>query len=74
MCLSQDRLYRLAPVIGLWPAPAAGALEKLLFSTRSRSVHAFADMIRARAVTGVTIPANINTPWDLSQLERHRGL
>lgn len=62
------------PVIGLWPARAAAAIEEILFSTGRHSVRAFADAIGARAVTSVTIPANINTPEDLARLEQHHGL
>ena len=62
------------PVIGLWPADAAAAIEQILSGTGSHAVRAFADAIGARAVTSVTIPANINTPKDLARLEQHHGL
>lgn len=62
------------PVIGIWPAAAAGALEEILFGDGSHSMRAFADAIGARAVAGITVPANINTPQDLARLEQHHGL
>ncbi|MEG3179068.1 molybdenum cofactor guanylyltransferase [Sphingomonas sp. LT1P40] len=61
------------PVIGLWPAAAAGAIEERLFGDSSHSVRAFADDIRARAVT-VDILANVNTREDLARLEQQDGL
>jgi molybdopterin-guanine dinucleotide biosynthesis protein A len=62
------------PVIGLWRARAAGALEELLFGNGSHAVRAFADRIEARGVTTATPPANVNTPQDLARLEKHHGL
>ena len=62
------------PVIGLWPAAAAGAIERILLGSGSHSLRAFADQIGARLVTSATVPANINTPQDLARLERHHGL
>lgn len=62
------------PVIGLWPAAAAGALEETLFGDGRHSLHAFAARIGARFVETDFIPANINTPQDLARLERHHGL
>jgi molybdopterin-guanine dinucleotide biosynthesis protein A len=62
------------PVIGLWPAAAAGAIEEVLFGTGSHSLRAFADRIGARLVASAVMPANINTPRDLARLERHHGL
>ncbi|MDE8652380.1 molybdenum cofactor guanylyltransferase [Novosphingobium album (ex Liu et al. 2023)] len=62
------------PVIGLWPAAAAGAIEELLFSTRKHSMLGFADMIGARPVKLPADPANINTPANLAAAERRRGL
>jgi molybdenum cofactor guanylyltransferase len=58
------------PVIGLWPARAAGALEELLFSDARHSVYGFAERIGARMVKPATPPANVNTPEDLDRLER----
>ena len=57
------------PVIGLWPARAAGALEELLFSDARHSVYGFAERIGARMVKTATHPININTPEDLDGLE-----
>ena len=62
------------PVIGLWPAAAAGAIAEILLGSGSHSLRAFAERIGARIVTSVTVPANINTPQDLARLERHHGL
>ncbi|MBO9622531.1 MAG: molybdenum cofactor guanylyltransferase [Sphingomonas sp.] len=58
------------PVIGLWPARAAGALEELLFSSARHSVYGFAERIGARMVETGERPVNINTPEDLKGLER----
>lgn len=69
------RFLETQPVIGHWPAKAAGALEELLFSSRKHSVRAFAEMIGAKPVKSHTKPANINTPADLSAAEeRSHGL
>lgn len=57
------------PVIGLWPARAAGALEELLFSDARHSVYGFAERIGARMVKPAVPPANVNTPDDLDRLE-----
>src|SRR6218665_638336 len=46
------------PVIGLWPAKAASAIEELLFSTRKHSMMAFAEMIGATPVTLHAQPFN----------------
>ncbi len=54
------------PVIGLWPASAAAAVDALLASDAKHSMRAFAELIGARAVTLSTIPANINTRADLA--------
>lgn len=62
------------PVIGLWPAAAADAIELVLLGSGCHSLRAFADHIGARLVTSITVPANINTPQDLARLERHHGL
>ena len=62
------------PVIGLWPAHAAAAIEDILSGTGRHSVRAFAEAIGARAVTCATLPANINTPQDLARLEQDHGL
>lgn len=62
------------PVIGLWPAAAAGAIEQILLGSGSHSLRTFAERIGARLVTSIAAPANINTPQDLARLERHYGL
>lgn len=66
------RYLEAQPVIGHWPAPAAGALEELLFSTRKHSVRAFAEMLAAKPVRTDRLPANINTPEDLQAAEEQR--
>jgi molybdenum cofactor guanylyltransferase len=62
------------PVVGHWPAQAAGALEELLCGTGKHSMRAFAARIGARAVRIDRIPANVNTPADLAGLEARHGL
>jgi len=57
------------PVIGLWPASAAGTLDAFLASDSRHSVKAFAERIGARAVVLSHIPANINTVADLIAAE-----
>lgn len=57
------------PVIGLWPARAAAALEELLFSDARHSVYGFAERIGARMVKTASRPGNVNTPEDLDRLE-----
>jgi molybdopterin-guanine dinucleotide biosynthesis protein A len=77
--LPADLLARLSPapcyveaqpVVGHWPARAAGSLEELLFRTGTHSMRAFAGRIGARAVQLPVLPANINTPADLESAER----
>lgn len=58
------------PVIGLWPASAARAIEDILHSQGRHSLRRFAEAIGARAVSSLADPANINTPADLVALER----
>lgn len=60
-----------APVIGLWPVAVRGPLDAFLAEDRVHSVRAFAIHIGARAVTLSRLPANINTPADLSALKDH---
>jgi molybdenum cofactor guanylyltransferase len=61
------------PVVGLWPAGAATAVEDILHSDGPHSLKRFTAAIGARAVTAVAEPANINTQADLVALERRRG-
>ena len=81
--LPQDLLGTLAPapafvesqpVIGLWPVSALPDLEKILAGDGRHSMLAFAEAIDARAVQLAIKPANINTPQDLAELEKHHGL
>ena len=63
------------PVIGLWPASAAGAVDALLASDSKHSMRAFAELIGARPVNLSAKPANINTREDLvAAQEHHDGL
>ncbi|WP_062787794.1 molybdenum cofactor guanylyltransferase [Novosphingobium capsulatum] len=57
------------PVVGLWPATAAPALDALLASPAKHSLRAFAQAIGARPVALTTIPHNINTPADLAAVQ-----
>ncbi len=59
------------PVIGLWPASAAAAVDALLASDAKHSMRAFAERIGARGVKLAAIPANINTREDLALAQEH---
>lgn len=61
------------PVIGLWPASAAEAIEAILTSEERHSMLHFAQTIGARAVEVPVAPANINTPADLAAVKRRDG-
>ncbi|MDE2403726.1 MAG: molybdenum cofactor guanylyltransferase [Sphingomonadales bacterium] len=58
------------PVIGLWPATAAAALEAILLGPGRHSMKALAAAIGARAVDLPGGSANINTQADLAKLEQ----
>ena len=63
------------PVIGLWPASTAPALDAFLATDAKHSMRAFAEMIGARPVILAARTANINTREDLaSAQEQHDGL
>lgn len=62
------------PVIGHWPAAAAGAVEAVLAGDGKHSMKEFADAIGAKAVKTGVKPANINTPADLAAAEKRNGL
>jgi molybdopterin-guanine dinucleotide biosynthesis protein A len=62
------------PVLGLWPAAAAGRLKELLRAPGRHSMLAFAEAIGARPVKLGREPANVNTPEDLARLEQLHGL
>ena len=62
------------PVIGMWPASAAGAIGELLESDSKHSMRNFAAMIGATPVKSDAKPANINTPADLAAMERKDGI
>ena len=61
------------PVIGLWPASAAGAVEAILLGEGKHSLRALAEAVGARAVELPRDPANINTPADLARLAQKRN-
>jgi molybdopterin-guanine dinucleotide biosynthesis protein A len=63
------RYLEAQPVVGLWPASAAGAIEEILFGSGKHSMRAFAEAIRAKPVKLYQNPANINTPADLKAAE-----
>jgi molybdopterin-guanine dinucleotide biosynthesis protein A len=56
------------PVIGLWPARLAGALDDFLAQTASHAMGAWAVHAGARRVALRDLPANVNTPSDLNHL------
>lgn len=58
------------PVVGLWPASAVAAIEAALHGDGNRSVRGFAEALGARGVDVPIMPANVNTPADLSALGR----
>lgn len=62
------------PVVGLWPASAASDVAAILAGPGKHSLRALAERLGARAVTLDAAPANINTPADLANLEKRRGL
>lgn len=62
------------PVIGLWPADAASAVEAILLGAGKHSMRALAEAVGARPVHLAAAPANINTPADLRAAERQHGL
>jgi molybdopterin-guanine dinucleotide biosynthesis protein A len=57
------------PVIGLWPASAAPALDAFLAADAKHSMRAFAEMIGARPVILSAKTANINTREDLASAQ-----
>jgi molybdopterin-guanine dinucleotide biosynthesis protein A len=59
------------PVVGLWRAEAAGALEEIMFGKGKHSMRAFAERISARPVKLSRDPVNINTAADLERVQRH---
>lgn len=78
--LAPDTLAELAPapayvadqpVIGLWPASAAPALDAFLAADAKHSMRAFAEMIGARPVNLSAKTANINTREDLVAAQEH---
>lgn len=62
------------PVIGVWPISAAAAVDAILAGTGKHSLRALAERTGARAVQLARSPANINTPADLAEAEKHHGL
>jgi molybdopterin-guanine dinucleotide biosynthesis protein A len=62
------------PVVGLWPVGAIGAIEAILEGTGRHSMRAFAGAVGAKPVQLPANPANINSPADLAEAEKRRGL
>lgn len=62
------------PVIALWPVSAIPAIENILNGNGRHSLRALAEAVDARAVQSPRPPANINTPADLAEAEKHHGL
>lgn len=56
---------RAQPIVGIWPADAAPALEGLLHGEPPHAVYRFAELVGARLVDLDQAPANVNTPDDL---------
>jgi molybdopterin-guanine dinucleotide biosynthesis protein A len=57
------------PVVGIWPAGAAAAIEAILAGEGSHAMRRFAEAIGARLVECAVPPGNINTQDDLAALE-----
>jgi molybdopterin-guanine dinucleotide biosynthesis protein A len=62
------------PVVGLWPVSALRSIEAILEGSGKHSMRAFAETIGAKPVQLAADPANINTPADLAEAEKRRGL
>lgn len=62
------------PVVGLWPAGAAEAIEAILTGDGRHSMLQFAEAIGARPVKSAAKAANINTQADLAAAEKRHGL
>jgi len=66
------------PVVGIWPASSAGAIEAILQAEGRHSMLQFAEAIGARTVKIEAEPANINTPADLdaarAEAEKRNGI
>jgi len=62
------------PIIGLWPAGIAGAVEGILHAEGSHSLKRLTAAIGARPVRSAADPANINTQADLAALQKRPGL
>lgn len=58
------------PVIGLWSASAAAALDAFIATDPRRSVRGFAAAIGALSIRADFTPPNVNTPDDLARLSR----
>ena len=59
-----------APTVGLWPTHLAATLLAHLLADRPRAIRRWAETIGATAVLPGVMLANINTPDDLTALER----
>ena len=60
------------PIIGLWPAPVADAVEDILHGEGRHSLKRLVEVIGARPVQAAIEPANLNTPADLAALDNAR--
>lgn len=54
------------PIVGIWPAEAAPAVETILQEEGPHSVYRLAETLGARLVDVARPPANVNTPADLA--------
>lgn len=59
-----------APTVGLWPTHLAAPLLAHLLADKPRAIRRWAETIGATAVLSGVMLANINTPDDLTALER----
>lgn len=59
-----------APTVGLWPTHLAAPLLAHLLADKPRAIRRWAETIGATAVLPGVMLANINTPNDLTALER----
>ena len=62
------------PVVGLWPTGTVDAIETLLLAEGKHSMLAFAEAVGAKAVKIDAVPANSNTPADLTAAESKDGI
>ncbi|MBX3593270.1 molybdenum cofactor guanylyltransferase [Sphingomonas sp.] len=56
------------PVIGVWPAALADAIDAFVRTDPRRSMRGFATKVGARMIESDFVPPNINTPDDLARM------